>query len=198
MACLRLRPWWRHSRSGACGCSGSIQRSMTCYGFVASGFEICLNISSRAASPAHYIAAQATSDRRHRATRASLQLRAQNLGYRAHRNHLLARCLYVYPIGWRALAPWLLRTCDPKASNMAKLNPGSVAAIVLAGIVVLVLGAGSYMISSRLNRDAERAGNSASAPNAPGRINEQPMKDRTTPRQTEPPLVETNVPPAGR
>ena len=59
-------------------------------------------------------------------------------------------------------------------------------------------GAGSYMISSRLNRDAERAGNSASAPNAPGRINEQPMKDRTTPRQTEPPLVETNVPPAGR
>jgi hypothetical protein len=102
------------------------------------------------------------------------------------------------PIGWRALAPWLLRTRDPKASNMAKLNPGSVAAIVLAGIVVLVLGAGSYMISSRLNRDAESAGNSASAPNAPGRINEQPMKDRITPRQTEPPLVETNVPPAGR
>jgi len=40
---------------------------------------------------------------------------------------------------------------------MAKLNPGSVAAIVLAGIVVLVLGAGSYMVSSRLNRDAESA-----------------------------------------
>jgi hypothetical protein len=35
---------------------------------------------------------------------------------------------------------------------MAKLNPGSVAAIVQAGIVVLVLGAGSYMVSSRLNR----------------------------------------------
>jgi hypothetical protein len=81
---------------------------------------------------------------------------------------------------------------------MAKLNPGSVAAIVLAGIVVLVLAAGSYMVSSRLNRDAETAGNSASAPNAPGRINEQPMKDQTTPRQAEPPLVETNVPPAGR
>ena len=201
MACLRLRPWWRHSRSGACGCSGSIQRSMTCYGFVASGFEICLNISSRAASPAHCIAAQATSDRRHRATRASLQLRAQNLGYRAHRNHLLARCLYVSsgrPYRVAGACPLASPTCDPKASNMAKLNPGSVAAIVLAGIVVLVLGAGSYMISSRLNRDAERSGNSASAPNAPGRINEQPMKDRTTPRQTEPPLVETNVPPAGR
>ena len=27
-------------RSGACGSSGSIQRSMTCCGFVASGFEI--------------------------------------------------------------------------------------------------------------------------------------------------------------
>jgi hypothetical protein len=101
------------------------------------------------------------------------------------------------PIGRRALA-LASRTRDPKASNMAKLNPGSVAAIVLAGIVVLVLGAGSYVISSRLNRDAATAGNSASAPNAPGRINEQPMKDRTTPRQTEPPLVETNVPPAGR
>jgi hypothetical protein len=49
-----------------------------------------------------------------------------------------------------------------------------------------------------LNRDADTAGNSASAPNSPGRINEQPMKDRTTPRQNEPPLVETNVPPAGR
>jgi hypothetical protein len=81
---------------------------------------------------------------------------------------------------------------------MAKLNAGSVTTIVLSGIVVLVLGTGAYMISSRLNRDAETAGNSASAPNAPGRINDQPMMDRTTPRQTEPPLVETNVPPAGR
>ena len=81
---------------------------------------------------------------------------------------------------------------------MAKLKPRSVAAMVLAGIVLLVLAAGSYMVSSRLNRDSETAGNSASAPNAPGRINEQPMKDRTTPHQSEPPLVETNVPPAGR
>ncbi len=80
---------------------------------------------------------------------------------------------------------------------MAKLNPGSVAAAA-AAILVLLLGAGSYIVSSRLNRDAESAGNSASAPNSPGRINEQPMKDRTTPRQGEPPLVETNVPPAGR
>jgi hypothetical protein len=76
---------------------------------------------------------------------------------------------------------------------MAKLNTGPVAAIALVAILVLLLGA-----SSRLNRDAETAGNSASAPNAPGSINEQPMKDRTTPRQNEPPLVETNVPPAGR
>ena len=81
---------------------------------------------------------------------------------------------------------------------MAKLNPGSVAAIVLAAILMLVIGAGSYMVSSRLNRDAESAGNSTSAPNAPDRINDQPMKDRTTSRHTEPPLVETNVPPAGR
>jgi hypothetical protein len=81
---------------------------------------------------------------------------------------------------------------------MTQLTPRRVVIIVLTGIVVLVLGAGSYLVSSRLNRDAETAGNSASAPNAPGRINDQPMKDRTTPRQTEPPLVETNVPPAGR
>jgi hypothetical protein len=82
---------------------------------------------------------------------------------------------------------------------MAKLNRGSVAAIMLAAaILMLLLGGGSYMVSSRLNRDADTAGNSASAPNSPGRINEQPMKDRTTPRQNEPPLVETNVPPAGR
>jgi hypothetical protein len=71
-------------------------------------------------------------------------------------------------------------------SNMAKLNPGSAATIVLAAILVLLLGAGSYVVSSRMNRDAETAGNSASAPNAPGRINDQPMKDRTTPRNNEP------------
>jgi hypothetical protein len=39
---------------------------------------------------------------------------------------------------------------------MARLNLGSVAAMVLAAIVVLLLGAGSYMVSSRMNRDAER------------------------------------------
>ena len=77
---------------------------------------------------------------------------------------------------------------------MARLNLGSVAAMVLAAIVLLLLGAGSYVVSSR----AETVGNSASAPNSPGGINEQPMKDRTTPRQNEPPLAETNVPPAGR
>jgi hypothetical protein len=81
---------------------------------------------------------------------------------------------------------------------MAKVKPGSAVAIVLAAISLLLLGAGGYMVSSRLNRDAETVGNSASAPNAPGRVNEQPMKDRTTPRKNEPPLVETNVPPAGR
>ena len=70
---------------------------------------------------------------------------------------------------------------------MARLNLGSVAAMVLAAIVVLLLGASSYMVSSRMNRDAETVGNSASAPNSPGGINEQPMKDRTTPRQNEPP-----------
>ena len=95
--------------------------------------------------------------------------------------------------------PWLPLQLVPKGrSNMARLKLGSVAAIVLSAIVVLLLGAGSYMVSSRMNRDAETVGNSASAPNSPGGINEQPMKDRTTPRQNEPPLVETNVPPAGR
>ncbi len=54
------------------------------------------------------------------------------------------------------------------------------------------------LVSSRMSRDAETVGNSASAPNAPGRINDQPMKERTAPRQTQPPLVDTNVPPAGR
>ena len=81
---------------------------------------------------------------------------------------------------------------------MAKLNPGSVATIVLAAILVLLLGAGSYVVSSRMNRDAETAGNSASAPNAPGRINEQPARDAVAPSQSQPPLVDTNVPPAGQ
>src|SRR3954466_15995673 len=71
---------------------------------------------------------------------------------------------------------------------MVKLTPSSVATIVLAGILVLVLGAGSYLVSSRMNRDAENARNSASEPISPGRINEQPMKDRSNPRQNEPPL----------
>ena len=102
-------------------------------------------------------------------------------------------------IARRAVTPWLpLQLLTQRQSNMARLNLGSVAAMVLAAIVVLLLGAGSYMVSSRMNRDAETVGNSASAPNSPGGINEQPMKDRTTPRQNEPPLVETNVPPAGR
>jgi hypothetical protein len=81
---------------------------------------------------------------------------------------------------------------------MAKLNPASVTTLVIIAVVVLLLGAGSYVISVQMNRDAETAGNSASAPNAPGRINEQPMKDRTSPKVTEPALVGTNVPPAGR
>jgi hypothetical protein len=81
---------------------------------------------------------------------------------------------------------------------MAKLNPASVTTVVIIAVVVLLLGASSYVISVQMNRDAETAGNSASASNAPGRINEQPMKDRTSPRLTEPPLVGTNVPPAGR
>ena len=53
---------------------------------------------------------------------------------------------------------------------MARLNC-SVAAVVLSAILVLLLGAGSYMASSRMNRDAEAVGNSASAPNSPGGIN---------------------------
>jgi hypothetical protein len=81
---------------------------------------------------------------------------------------------------------------------MAKLNSGAVAAIVLAAIVVLILGVASYVGSSRMDEAAESVGNSASAPNAPGRISDQPTRDRTSPRQTEPPLVDTNVPPAGR
>ena len=81
---------------------------------------------------------------------------------------------------------------------MAKLNSGSVAAIVLAAIMVLLLGVASYVGSSRMNQAAETVGNSASAPNAPGGIHDQATKDRTTPPQTQPPLVDTNVPPAGR
>jgi hypothetical protein len=54
---------------------------------------------------------------------------------------------------------------------------------------------GSYVVSSGLNRDGATTGNSASAPNAPGRINEQPARDQGTPKK--PPLQDTNVPPAG-
>jgi hypothetical protein len=66
-------------------------------------------------------------------------------------------------------------------TNMAKLTLGSVAVIVLAGTVVLVFDAGSYMVSSRLNRDAEITGNSASAPNAPGRIKAHEGSNHPTP-----------------
>jgi hypothetical protein len=59
---------------------------------------------------------------------------------------------------------------------MAKLNPASVTTVVIIAVVVLLLGAGSYVISVQMNRDAETAGNSASAPNAPGRMNEQPIR----------------------
>jgi len=79
------------------------------------------------------------------------------------------------------------------------MNPGSLAALVLT-IAVLVLVAGSYLVSSRMNRDAQTVGNSASAPNAPGRINEQLAPDAVGPSQRQnqsPPLVDTNVPPAG-
>jgi hypothetical protein len=65
--------------------------------------------------------------------------------------------------------------------------------VVLAVIFLFV--AGSYIVSHNLNRDAETTGNSASAPNAPGRINEQPARDQGTPRK--PPLIDDNVPPAG-
>lgn len=75
-----------------------------------------------------------------------------------------------------------------------KLTPGAIAAIVAAAAVVLLV-AGGYMVSSGLNRDAITTGNSASAPNAPGRINEQPARDQGTPKK--PPLQDTNVPPAG-
>ena len=78
-----------------------------------------------------------------------------------------------------------------------RMNPGSLAALVLA-IAVLVLVGGSYLVSSRMNRDAQTVGNSASAPNAPGRINEQPAPTATSRTQTQqPPLVDSNVPPAG-
>ena len=53
--------------------------------------------------------------------------------------------------------PWLsLQLVTQRQSNLARLNLGSVAAMVLAAIVVLLLGAGSYMVSSRMNRDADR------------------------------------------
>jgi len=74
------------------------------------------------------------------------------------------------------------------------MNPGSLAALVLA-IAVLVLVGGSYLVSSRMNRDAATVGNSASAPNAPGRINEPDATSRG--QNQSAPLVDSNVPPAG-
>jgi hypothetical protein len=76
-----------------------------------------------------------------------------------------------------------------------RLNPGSLAAVGVAVALIVVI-AGSYLVSSRMNRDAEKTGNSASAPYSPGRINEQPLPDRGTPSQRQQPLVDTNVPPA--
>jgi len=77
------------------------------------------------------------------------------------------------------------------------MNPGSLTALVIAAVVV-VLVAGSYLVSNRMNRDAETTGNSASAPNAPGRINEQPSPTAISRGQDQsPPLINSNVPPAG-
>jgi hypothetical protein len=72
---------------------------------------------------------------------------------------------------------------------------GTIAAM-LVGACLIIFGAGSYILSRSLNESATTAGNSASAPNSPGRINEQPARDQGTPRK--PPLQDTNVPPAGR
>jgi hypothetical protein len=67
------------------------------------------------------------------------------------------------------------------------------AAFVGACLVAFI--AGSYLVSHSLNEAAATVGNSASAPNSPGRINEQPARDQGTPRK--PPLQDTNIPPAG-
>jgi hypothetical protein len=77
-----------------------------------------------------------------------------------------------------------------------KINVGSLAALAVT-VAVLVAIAGSYLVSSKMNRDAETVGNSASAPNSPGGINEQSSPTLTSPRRTEP-LIDSNVPPAGK
>ena len=78
-----------------------------------------------------------------------------------------------------------------------RMNPVSLVAIA-ATVALVVAAAGSYLVSSKMNRDAETVGNSASAPNAPGRINEQPAPTATSRTQNQaPPLTESNVPPAG-
>jgi hypothetical protein len=66
---------------------------------------------------------------------------------------------------------------------------------VFVGICFVIFIAGSYIVSHSLNEAASTTGNSASAPNSPGRINEQPARDQGTPRK--PPLQDTNVPPPG-
>jgi hypothetical protein len=70
-----------------------------------------------------------------------------------------------------------------------RMNPGSLAALVVLAVAVLFV-AGSYIVSHELNRDAATTGNSASAPR-----DQPPARDQTTP--PKPPLVDSNVPPAG-
>jgi hypothetical protein len=71
---------------------------------------------------------------------------------------------------------------------------GTIAAVFI-GACLILFAVGSIIISHSLNEAATTVGNSASAPNSPGRINEQPARDQGTPRK--PPLQDTNVPPAG-
>ena len=67
--------------------------------------------------------------------------------------------------------------------------------VAFLGICMVLFAAGSFIVGHSLNQAATTVGNSASAPNSPGRINEQPARDQGTPRK--PPLQDTNVPPAG-
>jgi hypothetical protein len=66
---------------------------------------------------------------------------------------------------------------------------------VFLGVCLVILATGSYIVSRSMDQAATTVGNSASAPNSPGRINEQPAHEQGTPRK--PALQDTNVPPAG-
>jgi hypothetical protein len=75
---------------------------------------------------------------------------------------------------------------------MSRRGKGAAVAAALFVVVGILMGA-SFVVSQRMQQDAAATGNSTNNYSAPGSILDHPQK----PTQSQPPLVGSNVPPAG-